>query len=46
MDDETRKIPSHEVTYGKLRDMILYRAPAGTRPGGRFGPDPAILVQA
>ncbi len=24
MDDETRKIPSHEVTYGKLRDMILF----------------------
>lgn len=24
MDDETRKIPSHEVTYTRLRDMILY----------------------
>jgi DNA-binding GntR family transcriptional regulator len=24
MDDDTRKIPSHEVTYARLRDMILY----------------------
>ena len=24
MDAETRKIPSHEVTYGRLRDMILF----------------------
>jgi DNA-binding GntR family transcriptional regulator len=24
MDVETRKIPSHEVTYARLRDMILY----------------------
>jgi DNA-binding GntR family transcriptional regulator len=24
MDEETRKIPSHEVTYGRLRDMILF----------------------
>ena len=24
MDDDTRKIPSHEVTYTRLRDMILY----------------------
>lgn len=24
MDDESRKIPSHEVTYGRLRDMILF----------------------
>ena len=24
MNAETRKIPSHEVTYGRLRDMILF----------------------
>ena len=24
MDAETRKIPSHEVTYGRLRDMVLF----------------------
>ena len=24
MDAETRKIPSHEVTYGTLRDMVLF----------------------
>jgi len=24
MDEDTRKIPSHEVTYGRLRDMILF----------------------
>jgi DNA-binding GntR family transcriptional regulator len=24
MDDDTRKIPSHEVTYTRLRDMILF----------------------
>ncbi|MCZ8335747.1 MAG: GntR family transcriptional regulator [Rhodobacteraceae bacterium] len=24
MDDQTRKIPSHEVTYARLRDMILF----------------------
>lgn len=24
MDADTRKIPSHEVTYGRLRDMILF----------------------
>lgn len=24
MDEKTRKIPSHEVTYGRLRDMVLF----------------------
>jgi DNA-binding GntR family transcriptional regulator len=24
MDADTRKIPSHEVTYGRLRDMVLF----------------------
>lgn len=24
VDDSARKIPSHELTYGRLRDMILY----------------------
>lgn len=24
MDASDRKIPTHEVTYGRLRDMILY----------------------
>ena len=24
MDDADRKIPTHEITYARLRDMILY----------------------
>ncbi|NBO20823.1 MAG: GntR family transcriptional regulator, partial [Rhodobacteraceae bacterium] len=24
MNDDARKIPSHELTYGRLRDMILF----------------------
>ena len=36
MDDETRKIPSHEVTYGRLRDMILF---------GRLEPGQPVTIQ-
>lgn len=36
MDAETRKIPTHEVTYARLRDMILY---------GRLEPGAAVTIQ-
>ena len=36
MDEATRKIPSHEVTYGRLRDMILF---------GRLQPGQAVTIQ-
>ena len=32
MDADSRKIPSHEVTYARLRDMILYGHPAPGAP--------------
>jgi DNA-binding GntR family transcriptional regulator len=36
MEDDTRKIPSHEVTYGQLRDMILF---------GRLEPGQPVTIQ-
>ncbi|HEX9859214.1 MAG TPA: GntR family transcriptional regulator, partial [Paracoccaceae bacterium] len=36
MDDETRKIPTHEVTYGRLRDMVLF---------GRLEPGQPVTIQ-
>jgi DNA-binding GntR family transcriptional regulator len=36
MDDESRKIPSHEVTYGRLRDMILF---------GHLAPGQPVTIQ-
>lgn len=36
MDAETRKIPTHEVTYSRLRDMILY---------GHLEPGAAVTIQ-
>ena len=36
MDEATRKIPSHEVTYGRLRDMILF---------GRLQPGQPVTIQ-
>ncbi|ESW59544.1 MAG: GntR family transcriptional regulator, partial [Rhodobacter sp. CACIA14H1] len=36
MDDETRKIPSHEVTYARLRDMILF---------GHLAPGQPVTIQ-
>jgi DNA-binding GntR family transcriptional regulator len=36
MDAETRKIPSHEVTYARLRDMILY---------GHLAPGAPVTIQ-
>jgi DNA-binding GntR family transcriptional regulator len=36
MDVETRKIPSHEVTYARLRDMILY---------GHLAPGAPVTIQ-
>lgn len=36
MDIEERKIPSHEVTYAKLRDMILY---------GHLAPGQPVTIQ-
>ncbi|MES2969347.1 MAG: GntR family transcriptional regulator [Pseudomonadota bacterium] len=36
MDDDTRKIPSHEVTYGRLRDMILF---------GKLEPGQPVTIQ-
>ncbi len=32
MSDESRKIPTHELTYGRLRDMILFGALAPGQP--------------
>lgn len=36
MDAENRKIPSHEVTYARLRDMILY---------GHLAPGAPVTIQ-
>ncbi len=36
MDIESRKIPSHEVTYARLRDMILF---------GKLEPGAAVTIQ-
>ncbi len=36
MDAESRKIPTHEVTYARLRDMILY---------GHLEPGAAVTIQ-
>lgn len=36
MDEEDRKIPSHEVTYARLRDMILY---------GHLAPGAPVTIQ-
>lgn len=36
MDVETRKIPSHEVTYARLRDMILF---------GHLAPGQPVTIQ-
>ena len=36
MDDQTRKIPSHEVTYGRLRDMVLF---------GHLAPGQPVTIQ-
>lgn len=36
MDVETRKIPTHEVTYGQLRDMVLF---------GRLEPGQPVTIQ-
>lgn len=36
MDAESRKIPSHEVTYARLRDMILY---------GHLAPGAPVTIQ-
>lgn len=36
MDAETRKIPTHEVTYSRLRDMILY---------GHLEPGASVTIQ-
>lgn len=36
MPEETRKIPSHEVTYAQLRDMILY---------GHLAPGQPVTIQ-
>lgn len=36
MDADTRKIPSHEVTYARLRDMILY---------GHLAPGAPVTIQ-
>lgn len=36
MDADTRKIPSHEVTYGRLRDMILF---------GHLAPGQPVTIQ-
>ncbi len=36
MDAETRKIPSHEVTYGRLRDMVLF---------GHLAPGQPVTIQ-
>lgn len=36
MDSDERKIPSHEVTYAKLRDMILY---------GHLAPGQPVTIQ-
>lgn len=36
MDAEARKIPTHEVTYSRLRDMILY---------GHLEPGAAVTIQ-
>lgn len=36
MDEATQKIPIHEVTYGRLRDMILF---------GRLEPGQAVTIQ-
>ena len=32
MTDDARKIPTHEVTYTRLRDMILFGILAGVAP--------------
>jgi DNA-binding GntR family transcriptional regulator len=36
MDASTRKIPSHELTYARLRDMVLF---------GRLEPGQAVTIQ-
>lgn len=36
MDADTRKIPSHEVTYARLRDMILF---------GHLAPGQPVTIQ-
>ena len=36
MDAENRKIPSHEVTYARLRDMILF---------GHLAPGQPVTIQ-
>ena len=36
MDADARKIPSHEVTYARLRDMILY---------GHLAPGAPVTIQ-
>ena len=36
MDADSRKIPSHEVTYARLRDMILY---------GHLAPGAPVTIQ-
>ena len=36
MDADSRKIPSHEVTYSRLRDMILY---------GHLAPGAQVTIQ-
>ncbi|MDZ4093512.1 MAG: GntR family transcriptional regulator [Paracoccaceae bacterium] len=36
MDAEARKIPTHEVTYGRLRDMVLF---------GRLEPGQPVTIQ-
>jgi DNA-binding GntR family transcriptional regulator len=36
MDADSRKIPSHEVTYARLRDMILF---------GHLAPGAPVTIQ-
>jgi DNA-binding GntR family transcriptional regulator len=36
MDSDDRKIPTHEVTYGRLRDMVLF---------GQLAPGQAVTIQ-
>lgn len=36
MNDDARKIPTHEVTYGRLRDMVLF---------GRLAPGQPVTIQ-
>ena len=39
MDADSRKIPTHEVTYARLRDMILFGHLAPGRAGDDSGAD-------